>query len=97
MADYRLTKQAVKQLKKLNKSDKNTAIRIKSALLLLSEGDITGETLQGFPDYFKVRIGKFRLIHTTIDGVLIIAIIEKRETVYKTFKHLMENSDFLNI
>lgn len=66
-------------------------------MLLLSEGDITGEVLQGYPDFFKVRVGKFRLIHTTIDDVLIIAIIEKRETVYKTFKHLMENSDFLNI
>jgi hypothetical protein len=42
MADYRLTKQAVKQLKKLSKSD-------------------------------------------------------KRETVYKTFQHLMKSSDFLNI
>lgn len=97
MADYRLTKQAVKQLKKLSKSDKNTAIRIKSALFLLSEGDIIGEVLQGYSAFFKVRVGKFRLIHTTIEGVLIVAIIEKRETVYKTFKHLMENSDFLNI
>jgi mRNA-degrading endonuclease RelE of RelBE toxin-antitoxin system len=97
MGNYRLTKQAVKQLKKLKKSDANTAKRIKSALILLSEGDITGEALQGYSDFFKVRVGKFRLIHTTIDGVLIVAIIEKRETVYKTFKHLIENSDFLNI
>lgn len=97
MLDYRLTKQALKQLKKLNKSDKNTAIRIKSALLLLSDKGVMGEALQGYPDFFKVRVGKFRLIHTTIDGVLIIAIIEKRETVYTTFKHLIENSDFLNI
>ena len=63
----------------------------------LSEGDITGDALQGYSDFFKLRVGKFRLIHTTIDGVLIIAIIEKRETVYKTFKHLIEDSDFLNL
>jgi mRNA-degrading endonuclease YafQ of YafQ-DinJ toxin-antitoxin module len=37
MVDYRLTKQALKQLKKLNKSDKNTAIRIKSVIFLLIE------------------------------------------------------------
>ena len=97
MAGYRLTKQAVKQLKKLKKSDANTAKRIKSALILLHDGDIKGEALQGYPDYFKLRVGKFRLIHTTIDGVLIVAIIEKRETVYKTFKHLIKNSGFLNI
>ena len=97
MTDYRLTKQAVKQLKNLNKSDKNMAMRIKSALLSLSNGGVTGEALQGYSDFFKVRVGKFRLIHTTIDDVLIIAIIEKRETVYKTFKRLIKNSDFLNI
>mgnify|MGYP003983662785 FL=1 len=97
MADYRLTKQAVKQLKKLSKSDKSMALRIKSALLLLDERELTGEALQGYPDCFKVRVGKFRLIHTTIDNILIIAIIEKRETVYKTFQHLMKSSDFLNI
>lgn len=97
MENYRLTKQALKQLKKISKSDKNTAKRIKSALLLLSAGDLIGETLQGYPDFFKVPVGKFRLIHTTINGVLTIAIIEKRETVYQTFKHLIENSNFLDL
>jgi mRNA-degrading endonuclease RelE of RelBE toxin-antitoxin system len=67
MVDYRLTKQALKQLKKLNKSDKNKAIRIKSVLFLLIEKDITGEVLQGYSSFFKFRVGKFRLIYTTID------------------------------
>ena len=44
-----------------------------------------------------MRFGKFRLIHTTIDDVLIVDIIEKREAVYQTFEHLIKNSDFLNI
>ena len=96
MIPYRLTKQAFKQLKRVDKSDKNTAKRIKSTLLLLSAGDIQGEALQGYPDFFKIRIGKYRLIHTRVDGVLIIAIIEKRETVYQTFQHLTAKSDFLN-
>ncbi|NYT26980.1 type II toxin-antitoxin system RelE/ParE family toxin [Candidatus Thiodubiliella endoseptemdiera] len=97
MENLRLTKQALGQLKKLNKSDKNTAKNIKSVLLSLNSGNITGEVLQGYSSFFKIRIGKFRLIHTTIDGILIVAIIEKRETVYKTFKHLVKNSDFLNL
>lgn len=97
MASYRLTKQATKQLKKLKKSDINTARRIKSAIILLSEGDIAWESLQGYSDFFKVRVWKYRLIHTTIDDEIIIAIIEKRETVYKTFQHLLENSRFLKI
>ena len=97
MANYRLTKQATKQLKKIKKSDINTSRRIKSAIILLSEGDIAGEALQANADFFKVRVGKYRLIHTTIADELIIAIIEKRETVYKTFQHLLENSRFLDI
>ncbi len=51
------------------------------AILLIREGRLSGESLQGYSDFFKIRIGKFRLIHTTINGILIIAIIEKRETV----------------
>ena len=97
MANYRLTRQATKQLKKLKKSDISTARRIKSAIILLSEGDSAGEALQGHADFFKVCVGKYRLIHTTIADELIIAIIEKRETVYKTFQHLLENSRFLDI
>ena len=89
--------QATKQLKKLKKSDINTARRIKSTIILLSEGGIIGEALQGYAGFFKVRVGKYRLIQTTLDDDLIIAIIEKRKTVYKTFQHLLENSRFLDI
>jgi len=96
MVDYRLTKQAIKQLQKIKKSDINTARRIKSAIFLLKNGNIKGESLQWYYDFFKIRVGKFRIIHTTINNVLIITIIEKRETIYKTFKHLIKNSDFLN-
>ena len=96
MRELRLTKQAFKQLKKLKKSDINTAKRVKSVITALSEGNITGEALQGYSDFFKIRVGKFRIIHIMIDGVIVVAIIEKRETIYKTFKHLMEKSDFLD-
>lgn len=96
MSELRLTKQAFKQLKKLKKSDINTAKRVKVVITALSEGNITGEALQGYSDFFKIRVGKFRLIHTMIDGVIVVAIIEKRETIYKTLKHLMEKSDFLD-
>lgn len=97
MASYKLTKQALKQLKKLVKSDIKIARRIKTALLLIENEKALGETLQGYPDFFKVRVGKYRLIHTKIDAIRIIALVEKRETVYMTFKHLLENSSFLDI
>ena len=97
MANYKLTKQAIKQLKKLVKSDMKMAKRIKTALSLIDNEEALGETLQGYSEFFKVRVGKYRLIHTKIDDVRIIALVEKRETVYKTFKHLLENSSFLDV
>lgn len=97
MINYRLTKQAFRQLKKLQQSDINTARHIKSAIISLSEGNIEGEALQGYSDFKKIRVGKYRLIYTVLDKELLIAIIEKRETVYKTFKHLFKNSNFIDI
>lgn len=95
--NYRFTKQATKQLKNLKKSDTKIAIRIKTAIISLIKDELKGEALQGSTDFFKIRIGKYRLIYTSVDNELIIAIIEKRETVYKTFQHLLEKSRFLDI
>jgi hypothetical protein len=47
MARFRLTRQATKKLKSLTKSDIDIARRIKSAILSLGEGDMSGEPLQG--------------------------------------------------
>ncbi|VAW41476.1 hypothetical protein MNBD_GAMMA01-1715 [hydrothermal vent metagenome] len=77
MANYRLTKQALKQLKKLVKSDIKIARRIKKALLLIDAEENLVESLQGHSECFKVRIGKYRLIHTKINNVIIIALIPK--------------------
>ena len=88
MRDIRLTKYAEKQLKKLKKSDVNTARRIKKIILSLKEENTTGEALQGHSKFLKIRIGKYRLIHTTVDNEVVIALIEKRETIYRTYQHL---------
>ena len=93
MNDYQLTKQAFKSLKKLSKSDRATAIRIKKAIIGLTTNEVTGESLQGFNQFKKIRIGKYRLIYTHREDSLLITIIEKRETVYQTFEHLFKHSD----
>jgi mRNA-degrading endonuclease RelE of RelBE toxin-antitoxin system len=36
----------------------------------------------------RIRAGKYRLIYTYQEEILLITIIEKRETVYQTFAHL---------
>jgi mRNA interferase RelE/StbE len=96
MKQLRFTKHAIKQLKKISKSDINTARRIKKIIISLNQGKIVGETLQGHPDFFKIRVGKYRLIHTMLNNEIIVTLIEKRETVYKTFQHLLNNANFLD-
>ena len=91
----KLTKQAEKKLRKINKSDNKTAKRIKQVIFSLRDGEVSGETLKGFSNFKKYRIGKYRLIYTIVDDELWVTIIEKRETVYETFKHLYDKSGFL--
>lgn len=93
--NLKLTKQAEKKLRKINKSDNKTAKRIKEAIFSIRDGEASGESLKGYTNFKKYRVGKYRLIYTVVDDELWITIIEKRETVYLTFKHLFDNSDFL--
>jgi len=93
--NFKLTKQAEKKLRKINKSDNKTAKRIKQAIFSLCDGEVSGESLKGYTNFKKYRIGKYRLIYTVVENELWVTIIEKRETVYLTFKHLFDNSDLL--
>jgi len=93
MLEYQFTKQAFKKLKQISKADKTTANRIKKIILNLAEDPTLGESLQGYSEFKKNRIGKYRIIHTLQNKILLIAIIEKRETIYQTFKHLINNSE----
>jgi len=95
MRDYRLTKQAFKTLKLLAKNDLKTAKRLKDIIEKLRLDSVEGESLQGYSQFKKIRVGKFRLIYSYQEELLLIAIIEKRETVYQTFAHLLKNSSFL--
>jgi mRNA-degrading endonuclease RelE of RelBE toxin-antitoxin system len=96
MRAYRLTKQAFKTLTALAKNDPKTAKKLKEVIEDLRNDLIGGESLQGYSKFKKIRVGKFRLIYTLQDKLLLIAIIEKRETVYQTFEHLFKNSSFLD-
>ncbi len=97
MREYRLTKHATKTFRKIKKSNPALARRIKNLIVDLSAGETTGEKLQGHSKFEKNRVGKYRLISTVRDDVLIVAIVEKRETVYETFEHLLKNSNFLDV
>ena len=91
MLNYKLSKQALKSLTKIEKSDKKLAQRIDQKILLLRRGEVVGEALQGATDYSKVRVGKYRIISTVRDNILLVYIIEKRESVYQTFQHMLKD------
>ena len=95
MKAIKLTKQALKALKLLSKNDINTAKRLKNIIEKLSSNSIVGESLQGYSQFKRIKAGKYRLIYTHQEELVLIAIIEKRETVYQTFAHLLKNSSFL--
>lgn len=96
MREYRLTKQAFKKLKWLAKNDSKTAKKIKGIIEKLKEDLISGESLQGYSHFKKIRSWDYRLIYTFQKEVILIAIIDKREIVYQTFEHLLKNSIFLD-
>ncbi len=84
-----LSKQATKKLKKLQVSDIKIAKRIQVAIEKLQTGEKSAESLVGSPDFKKTRVGKYRIITTIKENDLLVFIIEKRETVYQTFEHLL--------
>ena len=92
MRDYKFTKQAFKTLTDLSKNAPKIASNIKEIITNLRLDLIEGESLTGYAEFKKLRAGKYRLIYTLRGEVLLIAIIEKRETVYATFKHLFKKS-----
>lgn len=92
MKDYKFTKQAFKTLTDLSKNAPKIASNIKEIITNLRLDLIEGESLTGYAEFKKLRAGKYRLIYTLRNDVLLIAIIEKRETVYATFTHLFKKS-----
>lgn len=92
MRDYKFTKQAFKTLTDLSKNSPKIASHIKEIITNLRLDLIEGENLTGYAEFKKLRAGKYRLIYTLRGEVLLIAVIEKRETVYATFKHLLKKS-----
>ena len=92
MRDYKFTKQVFKKLTDLSKNAPKIASHIKEIITNLRLDLIEGENLTGYAEFKKLRAGKYRLIYTLRGEVLLIAVIEKRETVYATFKHLLKKS-----
>jgi mRNA interferase RelE/StbE len=70
-------------LKYLRKLDRNTQVRIISAINQLPEGDI--KKLQGKSSDYRLRVGDYRIVFSKNARTLIITIIEiaSRGEIYK--------------
>ena len=89
----KFTKQAIKELKKIKKSDQNLAKRVKEVTNKLSSDGPYGEKLQANAEFLKIRVGKYRIIHTVLDDSIVVAIIEKivRQASIKLLNTYLQN------
>ncbi len=83
MGKYKVkfSKNAVKDYKKLPKDYK---VLIDSALFRLAEGawgDV--KSVQGENDVYRLRVGKYRVLFTLVDGTVLVVRIRTRGNVYK--------------
>ena len=76
--DIQITKSAIKDIKKL---DTNTKERILSGINKLPLGDI--KRLQGYSDYYRLRIGGYRVIYKFKNGIITISAVLPRGEAYK--------------
>ncbi len=84
MTQYQIfiEKRAQKFIKKLPKQEKS---RLLKAIYELPKGDI--KPMQGHDEYFRLRIGVYRVIYTLNNDSLIICVIDagNRGDIYKKY------------
>ena len=85
MYELRIDKQAVKYLKKLDKSNRN---RLMGALMELAENpflDTSVTRMKGYTSTFRMRVGDFRIIFEINQAHLIVLVLKigSRGDIYK--------------
>lgn len=90
MLEIDFLKPANKFLKRLPIKHKKQVIQ-KVLELATNSTPNDSSTMKGFPGYYRVDIGEYRIIYQFSTVVLIIAIIGKRndDEVYRKFKRFM--------
>lgn len=73
-----ITKTAVKDIKKL---DTPTRERVLKGIYRLPLGDV--KRLQGYVNYYRLRIGDFRVIYSVSGEAIIVSAVLPRGEVYK--------------
>ncbi len=76
--EIRITKTAIKHVKKLDSPTRN---RILSSINKLPFGDV--KKLQGYDNYYRLRVGDFRVIYSLDDETITISAVLPRGEAYK--------------
>ncbi len=76
--EKRLSKQALKSLKKVNEPNKS---RLKSAINKLPNGDV--KAMKNFNKAYRLRVGNYRVIYYVVnDDIILIDKIGLRGQIY---------------
>lgn len=76
--EIKITKSAVKDIKRLDAQTRN---RILKGINKLPDGDV--KRLQGYSNYYRLRVGDFRVIYIWEDNIITIAAVLPRGEAYK--------------
>ncbi len=76
--EIKITKTAVKDIKKL---DTSTRERILNSINKLPFGDV--KRLQGYINFYRLRVGNFRIIYSVSEDSIIVSAVLPRGEVYK--------------
>lgn len=76
--EIQITKRAVKDIKKL---DASTRDRVLKGIYKLPIGDV--KRLQGYANYYRLRIGDFRVVFSLNNDIIIVSAVLPRGEVYK--------------
>lgn len=75
--EIQITKTAIKNIKKL---DTVTRERVLNSISKLPMGDI--KRLQGYNNYYRLRIGNFRIIYSIVESTITILSVLPRGEAY---------------
>lgn len=76
--EIQITKTAIKDIKKLDTPMRD---RVLKGIYKLPLGDI--KRLQGYSNYYRLRIGDFRIIYSYNDDIIIVSAVLPRGEAYK--------------
>lgn len=76
--EIQITKAAVKDIKKLDVPTRN---RVLKGIYKLPLGDV--KRLQGYEDYYRLRIGDLRIVYSLDGNKIIISAVLPRGEAYK--------------